>query len=161
VRRAEAWASISLAGPLMASFLSQNFINIVNMIFLGHLEERYIAASSLALMYCNVFGISLTMGLSAAVDTLGSQAFGARNYMRVGLVTQRVTVLAILMMIPLLFGFWFSGSILQIATIKEDIAVLAQGYIRVCMPGLIGNTLMDITRRYMEAQGKFIISHGY
>jgi MATE family multidrug resistance protein len=101
------------------------------------------------------------MGLSAAVDTLGSQAFGARNYMRVGLVTQRVTVLAILMMIPLLFGFWFSGSILQIATIKEDIAVLAQGYIRVCMPGLIGNTLMDITRRYMEAQGKFIISHGY
>ena len=67
-----------------------------------------------------------------------------------GLIVQRVFILACLMMGPIACLWWFSAHVLRQFFISPHIAELAQEYIRHCLPGLVGVTLMDVLRRYVH-----------
>ena len=63
---------------------------MINLFFAGHLGEVELAAGTLGISFINITGPnSLFFGLASAVETLCSQAFGARNYSLVGVVLPR------------------------------------------------------------------------
>ena len=62
---------------------------MISLFFAGRLGEVELAAGTLAISFINITGPSMFIGLASAVETLCSQAFGARNYSLVGVVLQR------------------------------------------------------------------------
>ncbi|BAT10427.1 Os10g0344000 [Oryza sativa Japonica Group] len=55
---AEVKRLLRLAGPLMASFVLRNSVQMVSVMFVGHLGELQLAGSSLAASLANVTGFS-------------------------------------------------------------------------------------------------------
>ena len=62
---------------------------VISVMFVGRLGETPLAAAAMASTLANVSGLSLLVGLSSALSTLGSQAYGAGAYDVVGIVLQR------------------------------------------------------------------------
>jgi MATE family multidrug resistance protein len=48
-----------LAGPLVVGFLLQNMVQMVSVVFVGHLGELALASASLATSFAGVTGFSL------------------------------------------------------------------------------------------------------
>ena len=59
-------------------------------------------AATIGLMFVNVTGISLCFGGMSSLDTLCSQAFGARNFHLVGTWAQRATLMLTFIMCPII-----------------------------------------------------------
>lgn len=79
----------TLAWPTVFSYFFYHLISMISLFFAGRAGEVELAAGALAISFINVTGTSLFIGLGSAVETLCSQAFGARNYHLVGVVLQR------------------------------------------------------------------------
>jgi Na+-driven multidrug efflux pump len=82
------------AAPVIGMFVMNMLLGVINVIYLGHIGAVELAAASLGNMFVNISGFSLGIGyfclkptarvltdcnirLCSAIDTLGSQAFGA------------------------------------------------------------------------------------
>lgn len=67
--------------PSIIGFIFQILVEVVNLIFVGHLDDP-IALSGVGLgnMFINVVCFSIGIGLNGAIDTLASQAYGAKEY---------------------------------------------------------------------------------
>uniref|UniRef100_A0A8R7RAA4 Protein DETOXIFICATION n=1 Tax=Triticum urartu TaxID=4572 RepID=A0A8R7RAA4_TRIUA len=85
----EAKRLLRLAGPLVASGILRCALQLVSVMFVGHLGELPLAGASLATSLANVTGFSLLAGMASALDTLCGQAFGARQYHLLGVYKQR------------------------------------------------------------------------
>ena len=90
------------AWPLVISNFSDFVIPVVSLLFLGHYGETYLAASGLALSFCNLCGIAMIVGLDTATQTLCSQAYGAKNYRLFGILIQRALILQLLVIVSIL-----------------------------------------------------------
>ena len=55
-----------LAGPLVVGFLLQNMVQMVSVMFVGHLGELALASASLATSFAGVTGFSLLVLASAS-----------------------------------------------------------------------------------------------
>ena len=70
-------------------------INVIQLMFVGHIGSTEMAATALGASFCNVTGYSVSIGLLSAMDTLTSQAHGANQPKQIGAtVQQSIIVLA-------------------------------------------------------------------
>ena len=76
---AEIKGLFSLAWPTVLSYFFHHLVFMIKLFFAGRLGKVELAAGTLAISFINVFGPSIIHGLSSAIETLSSQAFGARN----------------------------------------------------------------------------------
>ena len=80
-------------------------IGIIQLMFVGHIGSTEMAAAALGASYCNVSGFSLNVGLLTAMDTLVSQAFGAKEMRKIGEVTNQ-SLLMVGVVTILVFPLW-------------------------------------------------------
>ena len=78
----------------------------INLFFAGQYNVDVFAGVSLANMFANISHVSLIVGMSGAVETLGSQLNGAENYRMVGVVLQRSILILATMSVPIL-AMWY------------------------------------------------------
>ena len=108
---AEIKGLFSLAWPTVLSFFFFHLISMITLFFAGRLGEVELAAGTLAISFVNVTGPSLYAGLASALETLGSQAIGAKNYRMAGVVLQRgVWILGISCMLT--WALWINTELL-------------------------------------------------
>ncbi|XP_073233967.1 multidrug and toxin extrusion protein 2-like [Porites lutea] len=143
----------ALAWPTVFSYFFYHMVNMISLFFAGRVGEVELAAATLALSFINVTGPSLFIGLSSAVETLCSQAFGAKNYHLVGVVLQRgVWILGLTCILA--WSLWVNTELLLLLIQQEEtIARLTQDFILICIPALIGNFLFILLQRYLQTQG--------
>lgn len=103
--------------------------------------------------YCNSTGFAITSGMTSAVDTLSSQAFGARNFRRIGVVAQRaVAVLGTLALAQSLL--WLRADwILSHLGQDAEVVALATRFVAVRVPELWAVVLFEVIKRSLQAQG--------
>eukprot|EP00727_Mastigamoeba_balamuthi_P014543 m51a1_g9713 hypothetical protein (521) ;mRNA; f:1409739-1411720 len=77
--RDEARASLRIFGPAVLSNYSTLAVALVNLAFVGRLGAAPMAACALGTTLYNIAGLSGACGIACALDTLCSQAHGARN----------------------------------------------------------------------------------
>ena len=66
----------------------------------GHTDKRSLAATGLGLSVCNLTGMVSAIGLTAACETLCSQAYGAGHFRRFGIISQRALVISTIAILP-------------------------------------------------------------
>jgi MATE family multidrug resistance protein len=144
---------LRLAGPLVASFILRNAVQMVSVMFVGHLGELPLAGASLAASLANVTGFSLLVGMAGALDTLCGQAFGARQYGLLGVYKQRAMLVLALACVPIAVVWANAGQILLAVGQDPDIAAEAGAYARWLIPSLAAFVPLTCHTRFLQAQG--------
>ncbi|CAE7341017.1 DTX16, partial [Symbiodinium sp. KB8] len=151
--RGEIVLQAKLAGPVALTVLLQVLVDMITLVIVGHLGPVQLAATALGNFYCNSTGFAITSGMTSAVDTLSSQAFGARNFRRIGVVAQRaVAVLGTLALAQSLL--WLRADwILSHLGQDAEVVALATRFVAVRVPELWAVVLFEVIKRSLQAQG--------
>ena len=143
-----------LAWQAIVTSLLMDAIPNVSLIFSGHMADESIlgavglSVSAFQLVWTTVYG------LSAALETLAAQAWGAQNYTKIGRDLQKgILILGHSAMI--VYGLWFNAeSILNLLHQPPCVVKYATQYMSIfslALPALFVYTLL---RMYLQAQDK-------
>jgi MATE family multidrug resistance protein len=142
---------LELTAPAFVAQFCRIAVYIVNGLFLGRLEDDAMAAAALGGSWHSsalYFGI----GVSFAMDTLVSQAYGARNYRFIGVVFQNALVVAVLIYLPIALAFWFTEPVLVLLKQDPRLANLAGQYNRWLIPGVLPLLIYRAQTQYLQNQ---------
>lgn len=142
--RAEAMATLRLAGPLAATQLAQMFINTTDVLLLGWLGPEPLAAASLGLALYHFLFMG-GVGVVQATSPLLAQALGARQPLRVRRLTQHGFLVVLLLAVPLMLVTSQGGVIL--AALGQDPHLLESTRLFLWamlwgLPGMLGSVFL-------------------
>lgn len=149
---AEVKKQLWLAGPLIASSLLQNILQVISVMFVGHLGELALSGASMATSFAGVTGFSLMMGMGSALDTLCGQSYGAKQYHVLGIHMQRAMLVLTLVGIPLAVVWAYTGRLLVLFGQDPEIAVEAGAYARWLVPAIFAYGLLQCLVRFLQSQ---------
>ncbi|KAK0575076.1 hypothetical protein LWI29_033688 [Acer saccharum] len=148
----EAKKQIWLAGPLIAVSLLQYCLQVISIMFVGHLGELPLSGASMASSFASVTGFSVLLGMGSALETLCGQAYGAKQYHMLGIHTQRAMVTLVAVSIPLA-GIWFyTTNILTTLGQDQEISIEAGIFNRWMIPSLFAYGLLQCLNRFLQTQ---------
>lgn len=102
-------------------------------------------------MYLNITGLSVGMGLATAMDTLCTQAYGAKKPKLLGIYFQRGLWILSIALIPITIISLLSGSILTMLGQDEEVSVKAGHFVTLsilCLPSLY---VYELLRKMLQA----------
>lgn len=145
------------AAPLAVTFFLQYSLVVTSVFSVGHIGKIELGAVSLASMTANITGFAVIQGMATCLDTLCSQAYGAKRPDLVGLYAQKCFVMSLACFIPV-WVLWFYidvvlGWILPAG--EERLIHLAHDYLRIVSFGIPGWSLFECGKRFLQAQGIF------
>mmetsp|Transcript_9935 Transcript_9935/g.13828 ORF Transcript_9935/g.13828 Transcript_9935/m.13828 type:complete len:620 (-) Transcript_9935:92-1951(-) len=145
------WA---ISFPMVLSSISGYIMSLSSLVILGTFAgPNDLAAASLGTTYSNVCGCSLLVGLSEAIDTLCSQAFGAKQMKCMGMILQRGVLILFLASTCAALLFYFTGEVLVALGQDPHLAYNSAVYVKYQIPGLYGYAMCMALQRYLSAQG--------
>jgi MATE family multidrug resistance protein len=121
---------LSIASPIALSILCRTAQSLTDLSFLGHLSTDYLAGSSAAFLWMNITSAILYRAFGTSVNTLCAQAFGAGNLRLVGVWLQLSIVLNTVATLPLAVCWWYTGDLLRLIGVQDNIAALANTFAR-------------------------------
>ncbi|XP_010252180.1 PREDICTED: protein DETOXIFICATION 16-like [Nelumbo nucifera] len=149
---AEAKKQAWLAGPLISVNLLLFCLQMISVMFVGHLGELALAAASMATSFASVTGFSLLMGMASALDTFCGQSYGAKQHHMLGIHLQRAIFVLLLVSIPLSLIWANSGHILVALGQDPEIAAEAGRYARFMIPSIFAYGPLQCHVRFLQAQ---------
>ncbi|KUF82543.1 Multidrug and toxin extrusion protein 1 [Phytophthora nicotianae] len=96
--------------------------------------------------------LSVGLGLASALDTLCSQAHGAKRYEKIGIYFQTGVIVLTVTLIPMLFVNAFTEPILKWLGQDAEVASYAGEFSRWMLPGVPCLFLYELTRKVLQAQ---------
>eukprot|EP00775_Hariotina_reticulata_P009063 gene9063-9233_t len=142
-----------MAGPLFVQNVLSYSTSAVAVGFVGHLQDPVLLSSAvLANSLYNVTGLSLMSGLSAGMETLCGQAYGAGTYKALGLVLQRALLILWLVCAPICVLWSYAEPLLLALGQQPAVARGAAMYLRLITPSLFSTALLQCLTRYLLAQ---------
>nr|GME03483.1 protein DETOXIFICATION 14-like isoform X2 [Ipomoea batatas] len=141
-----------IALPMVFVAISQQLVPTVAMGMLGHLGELYLSAAAIATSLTNVTGFSLLYGLSSALETLCGQAYGARQYNKLGVYTIGAMIPLLVVCIPISILWVFMDKLLILIGQDPLISVEAKKYSTWLISALFPYAILQPLVRYLQAQ---------
>eukprot|EP01119_Soliformovum_irregulare_P015584 TRINITY_DN4402_c0_g1_i2.p1 TRINITY_DN4402_c0_g1~~TRINITY_DN4402_c0_g1_i2.p1 ORF type:complete len:518 (-),score=139.01 TRINITY_DN4402_c0_g1_i2:65-1429(-) len=111
-------------------------MNATDAIFLGHLGQNEMAAAGLAQSW-TWSTLYLDMGLVFGMDTLVSQAYGAKNFRLTGIIFQNALVVMTIGAIPISILWMFTKDILLLLGQSQELAEMAGKFAWCSLPGIL------------------------
>ncbi|GLQ54572.1 MATE family efflux transporter [Devosia nitrariae] len=143
-------ATFTLAWPLVIAQLAQNALFTTDVIMMGWLGPRYLAAGALASAFLMPF-LLLGIGIVGAVAPLVAQARGARQIKAVRRVVRQgfwVAFVLSALLIPFLLQV---GSIFDLLGQNPGTTVLVEQYIQIAVWSVIPQLLIIVLRSLLSA----------
>lgn len=150
---AEVWKVVRVGAPCVFGKVVGFWLpSLVTLACAGRAGQ--LAPTCLAITVGNATGWSVNVGLSQAIDTLCSQAYGAQAYAVLGHVLQRA-FLVMAVFCTLATSLWLSARPILVALGQDEhLAAGAQDYLRVSLPALWAHAAAISTQRWLGAQGE-------
>ncbi|CAI8604983.1 unnamed protein product [Vicia faba] len=141
-----------LALPMITVTLSQYFLQIISMIMVGRLGKLALSSTAIAISLCAVFGFSLLYGMSCALETICGQAYGAKQYKRVGVQIYTGIISLVLACVPLSILWINLGKLLTLLG-QDPLISQEAGKFAICMiPALFAYATLQALVRYFLMQ---------
>ncbi|KAF3448428.1 hypothetical protein FNV43_RR09141 [Rhamnella rubrinervis] len=141
-----------LALPLVAMNLAWFAKTAITTAFLGRLGELQLAGGTLGFTFANVTGFSVLSGLSAAMEPICGQAFGAKNF-RLLHKTLLMTTFLLFSVSVLISFLWLNvDKILIHFGQQEDISIVAKSYLFYLLPDLLVTSFLCPLKAYLSSQ---------
>ncbi|KAL0000106.1 hypothetical protein SO802_019708 [Lithocarpus litseifolius] len=152
----EAKKQLRLGGPLIAVSLLQYSLQIVSVMFTGHLGELPLSGASLGSSFASVTGLYVLLGMGSALETLCGQAYGAKQYHMLGVHTQRAILTLLALSIPLAIIWYNTSTILILLHQNHEIATEAGVFNRWMIPSLFAFGILQCLNRFLQTQNNII-----
>ena len=151
----EVVATLKLTWPTAVAKLLQQAMYFTSVAFCGHIDRTSsvpLDGAALAFSVIDITGVSLAEGMGTALTTLATQAWGAKNYRKVGVYLQRCILIFALAMVPV-YGLWFNiESVLNLLHQPPCVVEQAKEYIHIYSASLPAVFLNVLLQRYLQAQ---------
>ncbi|KAM4097248.1 hypothetical protein ACJW30_08G166800 [Castanea mollissima] len=160
----EAKKQAGLAGPLIAVSILQYSLQIISVMFNGHLGELPLAGASMGTSFASVTGFTVLLGMGSALETLCGQAYGAKQYRMLGVHTQRAMLTLLSLSIPLAIIWYYASNILIALHQENEISNEAGVFNCWMIPSLFAYGILQCPNRFLQTQNKVIpmlISSGF
>ncbi|KAB5538142.1 hypothetical protein DKX38_015675 [Salix brachista] len=141
-----------IAGPMVAVILTQYFLQVISMMMVGHLGELALSSAAMALSLSGVTGFSLMLGMASALETLCGQAYGAKQYKKLGTQTYTAIFCLNLVCIPLSVIWIYMGKILHYTGQDPAISHEAGKFTAWLVPALFAYATLQPLVRYFQTQ---------
>ncbi|KAG6759571.1 hypothetical protein POTOM_036054 [Populus tomentosa] len=148
----EAKKQLWLAGPLIAVSLLQYCLQVISIMFVGHLGELALASASMACSFASVTGFSVLLGMGSALETLCGQAYGAKQYHMLGIHTHRAMLTLLAVSIPLAIIWFYTATLLLSLGQDAEISGGAGTFNRWMIPSLFAYGLLQCLNRLLQTQ---------
>ena len=152
---AEVFSNLRLAWPQTLTMIMTFMPRLLLLVVVGHLEDGplLIGAAGIGSMYANAAHLMLIRSSMFGVSALFSQAFGAGNHHRIGLVLIRTLVLQSIMIVcaslPLTAA---AGPLLRAFGQPAEVAAHAQAFIWIRLGAVPGIILFTDLQTFLNAQ---------
>ncbi|KAF8069389.1 SPAC11D3.06 [Scenedesmus sp. PABB004] len=149
----ELQAVLLLAMPTVVTTAAQQVIIVTSQMFSGHIGTDEMAAAALSNTWWNLMWYTL-LGVSTALDTLGSQAVGAGD--RGGLVCWALSAAFVLtaLNVPMGLAMWYGGEVAELFFGQgPEVAALVSKFCRWLLPGLWPMSMAQLLQKYLQTQG--------
>eukprot|EP00567_Pseudictyota_dubia_P012258 CAMPEP_0197440516 /NCGR_PEP_ID=MMETSP1175-20131217/7008_1 /TAXON_ID=1003142 /ORGANISM="Triceratium dubium, Strain CCMP147" /LENGTH=484 /DNA_ID=CAMNT_0042970639 /DNA_START=25 /DNA_END=1480 /DNA_ORIENTATION=+ len=147
---------VNLAVPVVGTFLLEIIPGVVSIVLVGHVRgnmtEEYLDAAALSNMYMNVMAMSIGIGLSSALDTLCSQAYGANETKRMGTYLQTGMIVLAAFFAVVCVLFYRCADVLIALGQPETVSQLAGTFTLYLLPGIPFLFAYELLRRVLQAQ---------
>lgn len=148
----------SSALPNIISSIGGLLKDAISLYFIGHLNNSLLfAALGFGLTWSNAFATAVIFGFAAGFGTLASQAYGANNFYKLGLLYQKILVVASSVLVLITIFLWFTRAQLMAMGFEEALSTHIGEFIRCLALDFFFNMLFECTRFYLVAQGAFYI----
>ena len=151
----EARTLLLLAYPQTISGLTNFVPRLLSLVAVGHLENGavLIGAAGIGSMYSNFAHLMMIKATAYGATPLFSQAFGAGNHRRLGLVLMRVLLLHALMSVCLSLPLtYLAGPLLATAGLPEAVAAHVQTFVWIRLAGVPGMFVANDVQAFLNAQ---------
>ncbi|KAL9246209.1 hypothetical protein vseg_019773 [Gypsophila vaccaria] len=141
-----------IAGPMVAVVLSQYLLQVVSQMMVGHLGELYLSSSAIAVSLSTVTGYSFLLGMASALETLSGQAYGAKQYKKLGTQTYTAIFSLALVSIPISILWINVGKLLLFIGQDPSISYEAGRFSACLVPSLFAYAVLQPLVRYFQVQ---------
>ena len=126
---------------------------MINSVFAGHMDDSVqIAVVGLSATCCNMMVQTVLSGVNCAQDSFTSQAFGADQKHKCGIILNRGLIIQTLAFLA--FATWpcfFGEKILVAVGIDAEVSRLTQIQMRVTMPGVFFYGHFDLLKKWLAS----------
>ncbi|XP_048134187.1 protein DETOXIFICATION 16-like isoform X2 [Rhodamnia argentea] len=147
---------LSLAGPLVSVNLMIYCLQVISLMFVGHLGELALSGASMATSFACVTGFSMLIGMASALDTFCGQSYGAKQYHMLGIHKQRAMIVLLLASIPLATIWANAGRILLFFKQDPQISTEAGSYAQFMIPCIFAYALLHCHIRFLQTQNNVV-----
>ncbi|XP_022922685.1 protein DETOXIFICATION 19-like [Cucurbita moschata] len=138
--------------PMIVTNASYYLIPLISAMFAGHLGDLELAGATLGNSWATVSGFAFMIGLSGALETLCGQAFGAKQYGKLGLYLQASCIVSLFFFVILSVLWYYTESLLILLHQDPAISRLAATYVKFLIPGLFAHGLLQNLLRFLQTQ---------
>ncbi|XP_057784278.1 protein DETOXIFICATION 12-like isoform X2 [Salvia miltiorrhiza] len=141
-----------IALPMIVVTVSQFLLRVSPMFMLGHVDQLSLSSASIATSLCNVTGFSVVFGMASALETLCGQAYGAKQYKRVGTLTYGAMLCLFLVCIAVSLVFILTERVLLMTGQDPSISAAAGKFAIQLIPTLFPYAFLQCIVRYLQSQ---------
>ena len=149
---------IGQAFPIIISNITNyGLIPIIILFFVGQLNDiehesaDLLAGVSLSIMFANITGISLLIGMSSGVETMCSQLFGCNRLTDVGITLQRAFLILTCMCVPICLIWYFSSLLFALCGISPTVCEIIRVCLIIRMYGLPSDIFRSAYDKYLTS----------
>ncbi len=151
--RVEAAAIIALAFPLALTQLSHIAMVTTDVVMMGWLGPKTLAAGTLANHYYWFFDMG-SMGLVGSVAAILAQHLGARRYRGVRRTVRQGFWVAAMVAVPCLLAIWHVRGVLGLLGQDPELSAMAEVYLRHMMAGFLPGLGYVILASFLAAHAR-------
>jgi MATE family multidrug resistance protein len=143
---------VDAAWPQAVAILCLLLVNMTSTAVLGQIGTVELAAVAFANVVLGISAVVLRQGFGDALVALVAQSVGSGNRKLAGIWLQTSLVVITVAALPVGVVWWYTGDLLALAGVSDEVRDLATSFARLSLPGLLPDVWFGAFAQWLNGQ---------